>query len=171
MLNKIELQNKKQAFRKKLIKNRKKMQNKAKKDSIIFKKLIALPEFADAELILTYVSTTFEVDTKRLTDYCFNKKIAVAVPAIINEKLCFYSLNPDFTLDLDYQVSAVNYQLCVVPGLAFDTDNRRLGYGGGYYDRFLREYTGVKVGLCYGEFVLDIPVEEHDEKVDILIAD
>ncbi|MCL1789723.1 MAG: hypothetical protein FWG33_05125, partial [Oscillospiraceae bacterium] len=79
-------------LRKELLDRRRKIFDKAKKDSVIFEKLIALPEFAKAELILTYVSTELEVDTRRLINYCFEKNIPAALPVIIDEKMKFFHL-------------------------------------------------------------------------------
>ncbi|MBI2504883.1 MAG: 5-formyltetrahydrofolate cyclo-ligase [Candidatus Latescibacteria bacterium] len=62
--------------------------------------------------------------------------------------------------------------LVIVPGLAFDPLGRRLGLGGGYYDRFLARVSAPKVGLIYGELLLDeLPAEAHDVPVDIVITE
>ena len=62
--------------------------------------------------------------------------------------------------------------LVIVPGLAFDPLGRRLGLGGGYYDRFLARVSAPKVGLIYGELLLDeLPSETHDIHVDIVITE
>ena len=62
--------------------------------------------------------------------------------------------------------------IIIVPGVSFSRDGHRLGYGGGYYDRFLQNYRGKSVGLCYEDMISDsIPVQEHDIAVNILITD
>lgn len=59
--------------------------------------------------------------------------------------------------------------LILVPGLAFDRSGERLGRGGGYYDRFLVGFEGLRVGICFQEVVFDrIPSEPHDAAVDFL---
>ena len=59
--------------------------------------------------------------------------------------------------------------IILVPGLAFDRSGMRLGRGGGYYDRLLADFEGLRVGVCFEELVFDrIPVEPHDEGVDFL---
>ena len=59
----------------------------------------------------------------------------------------------------------------VVPAVAYDRRGYRLGYGKGFYDRFLQDFTNLKVGLAYNFQVLkDIPYEEHDIPVDIIIT-
>jgi 5-formyltetrahydrofolate cyclo-ligase len=62
--------------------------------------------------------------------------------------------------------------LVVVPGIAFDRQGRRLGFGGGYYDRFLSLTQAPKIGLSYDCTLLDeVPVEPHDARVDIVITE
>ena len=57
----------------------------------------------------------------------------------------------------------------LVPGLAFDPAGGRLGRGGGFYDRFLAGFQGVKVGVCFPELVVDeIPMEAHDIRMDFV---
>ena len=62
--------------------------------------------------------------------------------------------------------------LVVVPGLAFDAGGGRLGFGAGYYDRFLAEVSAPKVGLVYRALLLDeVPQEDHDIAMDIVITE
>jgi 5-formyltetrahydrofolate cyclo-ligase len=62
--------------------------------------------------------------------------------------------------------------LVIVPGLAFDTANFRLGYGGGYYDAFLDEYSAAfTVGVCYPfQKVISVPKEAHDTRLDTVLV-
>ncbi|WP_026692894.1 5-formyltetrahydrofolate cyclo-ligase [Peribacillus kribbensis] len=61
--------------------------------------------------------------------------------------------------------------LLFVPGLAFTKAGFRLGYGGGYYDRFLKNYTGTTAVLAFDEQILDeLPVESHDQPVSLIIT-
>ena len=60
----------------------------------------------------------------------------------------------------------------VVPGLGFSPDGKRIGYGRGYYDRFISHYNGKVVGMCYHQQVkMNIPVEETDENINVLITE
>ncbi|MBR3816331.1 MAG: 5-formyltetrahydrofolate cyclo-ligase [Clostridia bacterium] len=62
--------------------------------------------------------------------------------------------------------------LIVVPALAFDMNGNRLGYGGGYYDRYLSQYDCCSVGLAYSECICNrLPTEEYDVKINCLISD
>ncbi len=60
----------------------------------------------------------------------------------------------------------------LVPGLAFSREGCRLGRGKGYYDKYLKEFQGTKIGICFKEQIVDdLPIEEHDEKVDFIVTD
>jgi 5-formyltetrahydrofolate cyclo-ligase len=62
--------------------------------------------------------------------------------------------------------------LVLVPGMAFDRACRRLGHGAGYYDRFLQTFSGVTVGVCFAQQLLDeVPVRSHDRPVDLVLTD
>jgi 5-formyltetrahydrofolate cyclo-ligase len=63
-------------------------------------------------------------------------------------------------------------EVIFIPGLAFDVKGYRLGYGGGFYDRMLRETSALKVGVCYSfQLVESLPVELHDVPVDLIITE
>lgn len=60
----------------------------------------------------------------------------------------------------------------IVPGLVFDKDRYRIGYGKGYYDDLLSRYKGLSIGVCFELFLLDsIPIESHDQHCDVVITE
>lgn len=62
--------------------------------------------------------------------------------------------------------------LIVVPGLAFDLSGYRLGYGGGYYDRFLNGFAGISVGVCYADLIQnELPRGLYDRKVQLIVTE
>lgn len=65
-----------------------------------------------------------------------------------------------------------DYDLIIVPGLAFDVNRYRMGYGGGYYDNFLKEYAqALKVGVSYPFQCLEVvPTEAHDVQLDLVLT-
>lgn len=70
------------------------------------------------------------------------------------------------------EVSLNQINLALVPGLAFDAKGGRLGRGRGFYDRLLAGFVGVKCGVCLaGQCVAEIPVAEHDIRMDCVISD
>ena len=69
-------------------------------------------------------------------------------------------------------VTDLSHGFCIVPGLCFDAKGYRLGYGKGYYDRFLSEFKGVTVGICYTSCVqYGLPHGYFDRPVDILVTE
>ncbi len=63
-------------------------------------------------------------------------------------------------------------QLALVPGLAFDRQGRRLGYGGGYFDRFLREFSGISLGITFQALLLDqLPFDDDDVPVQWIVTE
>ena len=69
-------------------------------------------------------------------------------------------------------IYTANYDLIIVPGLAFNKNNYRLGYGGGYYDTFLSEHPeAYKLGIFYPfQKVESLPLEEHDQQLDGILV-
>ncbi len=163
-------------------------QQKDKADKKIFYRTsellrrIAMPE------IYTYVSSPeTEVDTLSLIDYCLEKGKTIIVPRCIPGDLSLehYIIKSRSQLEKGYygimepveadceKVSAPHRGICIVPGLAFDAKGYRLGYGKGYYDRFLEAFSGLKIGLCYEScyFPDGIPHESFDAVMDIIVTE
>ena len=62
--------------------------------------------------------------------------------------------------------------ICFVPGLCFDTAGNRMGHGKGYYDRFLADFPGIKIGVCYGSFVVNhLETNPHDISMDLVVCE
>jgi 5-formyltetrahydrofolate cyclo-ligase len=69
-------------------------------------------------------------------------------------------------------IPSTEVQLALVPGVAFDRQGRRLGYGGGYFDRFLRSFTGVSLGVIFQALLFDqLPCGEHDVPVQWIVTE
>ena len=82
----------------------------------------------------------------------------------------FYGISePDDTCE---KVCSFDDAVCLVPGIAFDQNGYRLGYGKGYYDRFLKNNVSVSAGLCYNNLVVnELPINDFDMKVDFIITE
>lgn len=182
----IELQ--KQELRRALIQARKGMNksDKSQLDKIFTQEFLSLVEYKNCTTLFTYVSTEFEIDTFSIINAALKDGKLVAVPKCrdksgnmdfyyIDSLDClkvgaFSILEPDE--ELCRKVSVFFRGLCLVPGLCFDLEGFRLGYGKGYYDRFLAKFSGISVGLCYSAFIQQhVPVDVYDKRVDILITD
>ncbi len=70
------------------------------------------------------------------------------------------------------EISADEIDLLIMPGIAFTEQGDRLGYGGGYYDRFLSHYSGQTIALAYStQLVPSIPMDEHDKRVQKIVTE
>ena len=154
----------------------------------ILKRVLGLEAYHRAKLVHTYISSKEnEVDTRALIGTCLAHGKRVAVPVVMpGTKTLAHALidsldqlvvGPYGLVQPDPAAAAwlpaeAQIDLVVVPGLAFDRRGQRLGWGGGYYDRFLAQVQAIKIGLCYDALVLDcIPGEPHDVPVDMVVAE
>lgn len=162
-------------------------EKRSEKDVFIRQKLFQLPEFNTARAVLFYVSFRSEVETCTIIAEALRKEKTVIVPRVnpIDKVLVLYDLRsiselekgymgiPEPRLGQDRLVTLNEVDLVVVPGTAFDRTGKRLGYGGGYYDKLLSCKHNIPViALAYSEQILDmIPAEDHDVKVDIIVTE
>ena len=156
----------------------------AKSDSI-YELLIDSHLYYDAETVLLYWSVDSEVATHKMIDKIFSDGKKLALPKCVdaNGNMLFYFVRSyDDIVDGMYgikepvenelYIATDACTLCLVPGLCYTLDGYRLGYGKGYYDRFLENFSGVSVGLCYDECLVEsLPVDGYDKKVDFIITD
>ncbi len=159
--------------------------NKTQLSKNIFRVLLETDEYKNCESIFLYASIGSEVSTDEIINKAFTDGKRVAFPKCIDKKgnMKFYYVNSSSELMPGYYGIKTppthteacfgdKNTLCIVPGLAFSSDGYRLGYGKGYYDRFLSEFKGVSIGLCYEECLREnIPTDEYDKKVNCLITD
>lgn len=183
----MSISDQKSESRNRLLIQRKSMSDKMwelKSDQIIGN-LNKLNEFKKSQTVHCFVSMNDrkEVNTHDLIKELLSKKREVIVPItdfetgdLKNSKLeSFEELHPNKWGVLEPSTLnsfSTNIDLIVVPLLAADKYFNRLGYGKGFYDRFLKSTNALKVGLVFEEFILsEIPIEDFDEKLDILITE
>lgn len=147
----------------------------------IYQKLINHPWFVKAQTIGIYVSYKNEVDTHQIIkEYC-NQKV-IAVPKVSGKTMDFYQIHSFDELSIGAYslleppttnfISKQQIDLLIVPMVAFDDKNHRIGYGGGFYDRYLQEYAGKSIGLAYHfQQVETMDVEVHDIPMDVIVTD
>ena len=156
------------------------LKDKIKYDKEIYEKIVKLKEYLDCKLVLIYVSLKDEVDTIKLIEYSLSVGKMVAVPRCIGKEMKFYLINSLSDLKEGYFkiLEPINNNvvidfcdsICIVPGISFDKDGYRVGYGGGYYDRFLSSYKGKKIGITYKKCICDkIDKAKYDIRVDKII--
>ena len=167
---------------------RKELNNDIKSDwdSIILKKMLQNEFYRNANVIFTYISFEGEVDTIKFIENALFCNKTICVPRVISKKegmeaykICslndvekgFYGiLEPKKQCQL---VHPKDINLIAMPGVAFDKTNGRIGYGGGFYDRYLRRVSPEtkKIALAYSFQIFDsVPTDEFDEKVDFIIT-
>lgn len=151
----------------------------------IAKKLYQDENWLGAKTIGLTISRQPEVDTYQIIRRAWEEGKQVVVPKCIpkNREMLFRTLSRFDQLESVYygllepiesettEVSPSNIDLLIVPGLAFTENGYRLGFGGGYYDRFLTTYNGHTLSLAFGQqIVSQLPVEGHDIPVEKLIT-
>ena len=161
-------------------------EEKNRKDMAILDRILKLPEYKSAKILLTYVSTDIEVDTKALIEQALLDGKTVAVPRCTPGRIDmkFYiirslgDLEPGAFGVLEpppercQELKVFESSVCILPGLGFDIQGYRLGYGKGYYDRFLSKYDGKNIGVCYNICLKSLlPHGRYDKMVDILVTD
>lgn len=155
-------------------------------DNEIFNKLKNTELYKNARNIFIYISFSNEINTINIIKKALEDKKDVFIPKIYktNKSMKAIKLNSFDDLkknsmgilepiDDSKYIEKENIDLIVVPGVVFDKDCNRIGYGGGYYDRYLKDiaYKNNKVVLAYDLQVIDkIESEEHDIKVDYIIT-
>ena len=156
---------------------------------MIKERLFRSPEFINAKTIMFYVSTKDEVKTEFMIKDALKLGKKVVVPiSDLKKRTLHLSEIKDFDNELEpgvfnilepekeflRPVSAEEVDLVIVPGVAFDEEGDRIGYGMGFYDRFLRtirKHVPV-IGLAYElQIVDDIPVDDTDVTVDKIVTE
>ena len=158
---------------------------KAEMDSQIAARVKKLYQYRSAKVIMVYVSTSIEVDTFKIIENALNDGKKVAVPRCIPQTIqmefhyitsvdqltpgSFSVLEPPAHYPV---VSDFSGALMIVPGFMFDCFGYRLGYGKGYYDRYMSRYNGAAVGICYsGELRTHMYHGRYDRAVDTIVSE
>ncbi len=147
--------------------------------------LSGLPELADARLVLGYGANREELDPARAVARLRERGVRIAYPRVTSDNvLDLHEVgSPDELVLGSYsireprpespRVDANEIDVVLVPGVAFDRRGYRLGYGGGFYDRFLARLPEgpLRIGLAFDEQLLDeVPTEPHDQPVDLVVT-
>lgn len=148
-------------------------------------RVLNLSAFNAADTLALYSPIRNEVDTRLLADAVLRDGKRLCFPCVDGETLRFYAVNSTTELQRGCfgvsepqqaggDVAAEQIDFLLVPGVAFDPLGHRLGYGRGFFDRFLHAsgYSGCRVALGYDFQVVErLPAEEHDQVFDLLVTD
>lgn len=175
-------------FRQEILKKRKLLSGMEvkKRSEQIINNLTKLSEYKKARSVLFYVSFNNEVETHDIIKRTLeNKDKQIIVPFFKDDKGISLSILKDFSDLVEKKFGILEprpekiielrkdrFDLVIIPGIVFDKEGYRIGYGNGYYDRFLSGLKTLKVGLCYDfQLVEKIPKEKHDIPVDMIITE
>lgn len=146
-------------------------------------KLFSLLQYRKSKAVMFFVSFNSEVSTHGMIREALKSK-TVIVPKVANNEI-----EPSVIIDFDnlvpsgkfgilepieaMNIAHKNIDLVLVPGIAFDSEGHRIGYGFGYYDRFLAKVPkAIKIGLAFDFQVVDkIPSEAHDVPIDLVVTE
>ena len=187
-MQRVDIRPLKQKLRREIKQWRREMPSEQKKlaDGRILGRVTGLREYAECHTLLTYVSLPIEVDTLRLISHAFADGKKVAAPRCVEgtHEMEFYEISS--MDDLARQTFGVlepvrercrrltdfSGSVCLVPALAYDRAGYRLGYGAGYYDRFLSVYPGPKIGLVYAQNLRrSLWKGRYDVPVDLIVTE
>ena len=160
-------------------------EEKLQLDKQIAENVCRLKEYRPAKTILIYMSTPIEVDTVEIIKKAWADGKKVAVPRSIPDTRdmefhyienfdelsegSFSVMEPDPSLPTVTDFSGC---LMIVPGMHFDMKGYRIGYGKGYYDRYMVRFTGISAGLCYSSELRPFLYHgKYDRHVDIVVTD
>ncbi len=187
-MQKIDIRKIKNSIRSEAKEYRINLNTKVKKelDNKILNKLLSNKEIGESNTVLCYASTPIEVDTIDLINTLIQNGKNVALPRCVDRTrdMEFYLITSlDQTEKHTFGVMEPNPEVCeklrdfrnsvcIIPGLCFDLEGYRLGYGKGYYDRFLSSFRGYKIGICYDECIKNkLPKGFFDVAADIVITE
>lgn len=152
-------------------------------DYTIYSKFLNSDLFNKAESIFIYVSVADEVDSLEIIKKSLELGKKVYVPYITNREnfemrpVRIYNMDNlelgEYNIPTSYSMEFEdNPDISIIPGLGFDKEKNRLGYGGGYYDRFLSKSSTTSIGLFQSDYqVAELPIDEHDQKLDYIITE
>ena len=153
-------------------------------DKRILTYLVNSDIYKSSDLILTYISFNDEADTLGFIKYALKNNKRIAVPVCENKDMHFCeirSLNdlvegkfgiPTVDSANNIPVKLTDNALCIVPAVCFDKSGNRIGYGGGYYDRFLSKNDIKSIGICYERCLCEcINKDIFDISVDYILTE
>lgn len=178
----------KKALRNKILSIRDSLNNNEKElmDNKIFNELVNTDLYKKAVNIFIYISFSNEINTRNIIEKAFEDKKNVFIPKVYKDDKSMKAIKLNSFNELKKNSMGIlepmddsnfiekeNIDLIIVPGVVFDNECNRIGYGGGYYDRYLEDIKskGNKIALAYDLQIVDeIECESHDIKVDYIIT-
>ena len=160
------------------LERRAQIRNRDASDHAIFQNFFSLYDIFYRN-VCAYYNTPQEVDTQHIIQRLISLEANVYLPVSYEDGNMDFFLHTGETKQGLYGISepvsreklCTQPDLVIVPGVAFDLQGNRVGYGKGYFDKFLKTVNAFKVGLCYEEQIFDgIPVQTHDVRMDVIVT-
>jgi len=153
-------------------------QDVTKKSSVIADQIIATIDWKNIKTLHCFLPLVddHEPDMRPVIEYALTKNVAVYTsdPAVeTGRKVKTLEATEDQNKIMQYDLAAnIQFDVVIVPMIAYDSDTKhRLGFGSGFYDRFLATQTKAKtIGVCFTECMTSIQAETHDQPLDIIIS-
>lgn len=171
-------------LRKKILQEMKAIPREQKQfiDQALTERLLQHPFYQEAKVIASYLSFPHEFQTQELIEQALKDGKKILIPKTYPKgrmdfvvydpqqlvKTSFGLLEPQGDLEV---VDASQIDLIHVPGLAFTTEGYRIGYGGGYYDRYLEQFAGHTLSTIYPCQIQDFIPENHDIPIQEVLID
>ena len=147
--------------------------------------LVQTDEFKLAKTILLYYPIKNEISPLSIIEIAKSQGKSIAFPVCNNDSFTLTFKKVNDMLDLQKSTFGIlepkehceivnidEHTLCIVPAIAFSKDGHRLGYGKGYYDRFLENFPGKSIGFSYSKLLFDnLPKNQHDIPLDMIITE
>lgn len=155
---------------------------KKEKDALILKRLGSFDEFKRAKEFFTYLSHKGEVATDAIVAKFINKK-KIVVPRISGKLLHLHELHEKAEFvkgrfgirepkNCARKAKRGTVDVALIPGIAFDETGHRIGFGGGYFDRFLKKLRCTTIGLAYEFQIIEkVPTHKYDVPVDYIVTE
>lgn len=157
----------------------------ADKSRAICRKIVSCEQFVQAEIILLYLDFNHEVETGLIWEKAQKMGKHVAAPRLIGSQMVFARIQsekdlipgkwgiPEPKKNCPVIREHDSRTVVIMPGVAFDCSRNRIGYGGGYYDRYFAGYDSVyKIAAAYDlQIVEQVPAEPFDLKPDCIVTE
>lgn len=150
---------------------------------VICNRVLKQDSYANCKNLVLYMPINNEVNLDILLEKGFQDSKNIWLPRVINKNMAFYRYTKDTQLiagaygilepNSDEILFPDENTLIIMPGAAFSEDMGRIGYGGGYYDKYLSKHSCCKtIAVCYSFQIMPmIPMDDHDIKPDMIISD
>lgn len=155
-----------------------------KSSAVICEAFLKLPEYQIAECVFAYMDCKNEVQTEKVIQQCWKDGKIIAVPKVFGEIMKYYAITSYEDLEEGfYGIREPKHEklqeiecedgLMILPGVAFDEEKHRVGYGGGFYDRYLEKHPGMKKIAFAFEFQMfqEVPFEEFDRQPEKILTE